>query len=46
MHGDFLCGIDQNENQNRPFWRNFASKTIDILEREKKRRFRGIFDQN
>ena len=45
MHTDLLFGIDQNENQNRPFWQHFASKAIDILEK-KNRRFRGIFDRN
>ena len=30
MHTDLLFGT--NENQNRPFWPHFASKTIDILE--------------
>ena len=31
MHTDLLFGIEENKNQNRPFWRYFASKRIDIF---------------
>ena len=47
MHTDlffFWGGGGENENQNRPLWRNFTSKKIDIL--EKKSTFSRHFYRN
>ena len=44
IYTDLFLWVDQNENQNRPLWRNFTSKTIHIG--QKIDVFAAFFDRN
>ena len=46
MHTDLLFGIDQNENQNLPFFGGILPQKQLIFRWKKNLRFRGIFDRN